>query len=228
MTSYKIAVLGGTGAQGKGLAYRFAAAGHTVTIGSRTASRAEAAAREITTRLTGPGAVAGASNLDAAAAGGLVVLAVPYDGHAELVAELAPHLAGKVVVSCVNPLGFDKRGPYGLDVPDRSAAEEAARLAPQAVVVGAFHHVSAVRLWENTEALGHEDVLICGDNPEAKQVVAELARAVTGRDGVDAGPLRLARQLEPFTAVLIGINKRYKVHSGLLISDLPREPATQA
>lgn len=220
MTTHQIAVIGGTGPQGRGLAYRFALHGHQVVIGSRVQERAEQAAASIRERV--PRAqVSGAANVAAVSAAGVVVLAVPYDGHDDLVAGMADALAGKTVISCVNPLGFDKQGPYGLDVPGGSAAEQAASLVPDAKVVGAFHHVSAVSLWGDADFLDHEDVLVCGDDQEAKQVAIELARAVTGRDGVDGGALRLARQLEPLTAVLISINKRYKTRSGVAISGVP-------
>jgi len=220
VTTHQIAVIGGTGPQGRGLAYRFALHGHQVVIGSRVQERAEQAAASIRERV--PRAqVSGAANVAAVSAAGVVVLAVPYDGHDDLVAGMADALAGKTVISCVNPLGFDKQGPYGLDVPGGSAAEQAASLVPDAKVVGAFHHVSAVSLWGDADFLDHEDVLVCGDDQEAKQVAIELARAVTGRDGVDGGALRLARQLEPLTAVLISINKRYKTRSGVAISGVP-------
>lgn len=220
MTSYRIAVIGGTGPQGKGLAYRFAKHGHAVVLGSRSAERAEAAAADIRERV--PDAdVSGAGNADAAVDADVVLLAVPYDGHDDLVKDLADVLDGKTVISCVNPLGFDKQGPYGLDVPGGSAAETAASIVPGATVVGAFHHVSAVTLWGEDEFLDHEDVLVCGDDKDAKQVAIELARTVTGRDGVDAGRLRLARQLEPLTAVLISINKRYRTRSGIAVSGIP-------
>lgn len=215
-TTQTIAVIGGTGPQGKGLAYRFARHGHTVVIGSRSAERAAETAIEIRERgITGQ--VSGAANADTLAEADLVLLAVPYEGHDDLVASLAEGLAGKIVVSCVNPLGFDKQGPFGLDV-DRSAAEAAAALAPDARVTGAFHHVSAVNLWSDEEYLSHEDVLVCGDDGDAVEAVVALAAAVTGRPGVKAGRLRLARQLEPLTAVLISINKAYKVRSGISIS----------
>ena len=217
MTTYDVAVIGGTGPQGKGLAYRWARHGHRVVLGSRSPERAQEAAAEITARVP-DGSVSGAANTDAAAGAEVVVLAVPYDGHDDLVASLADQLDGKVVISCVNPLGFDKQGPYGLDVPGGSAAETAASLVPSARLVGAFHHVSAVTLWGEEEYLDHEDVLVCGDDADAKAVAIELARAVTARDGVDAGRLRIARQLEPWTAVLISINKRYKTRSGTKIS----------
>ncbi|HET7735201.1 MAG TPA: NADPH-dependent F420 reductase [Nocardioidaceae bacterium] len=216
---FKIAVIGGTGPQGKGLAYRFVKHGHSVVLGSRAAERAEGAAQEIADRVPG-GAVSGATNEDALASCDVVLLAVPYDGHDDLVESLAPALAGKTVISCVNPLGFDKGGPFGKVVPGGSAAETAQSIAAEATVVGAFHHVSAVSLWGDDEFLDHEDVLVCGDDADAKAIAVELATTVTGRPGIDAGKLRLAAQLEPFTAVLISINKKYKVQSGLLVGGL--------
>ncbi|NIY64201.1 NADPH-dependent F420 reductase [Streptomyces malaysiensis] len=223
MATYKLAVIGGTGPQGKGLAYRFSKAGHPVVLGSRQSGRAQVTAAEITARLSDSAAhVSGADNATAADAADIVLLAVPFDGHAALVESLRAQLAAKVVISCVNPLGFDKRGPYGLDVADGSAAEEAQRLVPDAQLVGAFHHLSAVNLWNEAAELEHEDVLVCGDDTEAKAVAIDLARPICGRDGIDVGPLRLARQLEPLTAVLISLNRRYGVRSGLRISGLDK------
>ena len=221
MATYDIAVVGGTGPQGRGLAYRWARHGHRVVLGSRSPERAGDTAAEIRERLP-EASVGAAGNAEAAGGADVVVLAVPYDGHDELVSSLAGELAGKVVVSCVNPLGFDRSGPYGLDVPGGSAAEVAQALVPDARVVGAFHHVSAVTLWGGSDYLDHEDVLVCGDDEDAKRVAVELARAVTSRDGVDAGRLRIARQLETWTAVLISVNKRYRTRSGVSISGLPR------
>jgi 8-hydroxy-5-deazaflavin:NADPH oxidoreductase len=191
-----------------------------VVLGSRAAERAQATAEEIRERVGGA-SISGATNDEAAAGADVVVVSVPYDGHDALVTSLADRLAGKVVISCVNPLGFDKQGPYGLDVAGGSAAETTASLVPQARVVGAFHHVSAPLLWGDADYLDHEDVLVCGDDDEAKKAAIELARAVTSRDGVDAGRLRIARQLEPWTAVLISINKRYKTRAGTAISGIP-------
>lgn len=216
MHPHHIAVLGGTGPQGRGLALRFAAAGHSVTIGSRDAERAVAAARLLEERLPGA-SVAAASNVAAAAAAEVVLIAVPWGSHVALVDEVAGHLAGKVVITCANPLGFDERGPYGLPL-ERSAAEETQARVPDARVVGAFHHVSARLLWEEPEATSADHVLVCGDDDGAKALVVSLARAVTGSAGVDAGALRMARLLEPFTAVLISVNKRYGTHSGLALT----------
>ena len=119
----RIGILGGTGPQGRGLTRRFAAAGHEVLIGSRSTERAH----EVAADYAGLGAVRGGSNADAADAD-LVVVTVPYDGHAALLTGLAEQLAGKIVVDCVNPLGFDKQGPYPLPVEAGSAAQEAQRI----------------------------------------------------------------------------------------------------
>ncbi|MFC6287720.1 NADPH-dependent F420 reductase [Nocardioides sp. GCM10027113] len=219
--SFRVAVVGGTGPQGKGLGYRFARHGHTVVLGSRSAERAQEAAAEVNARLSNGGVeTLGATNEAACEGADVVLLAIPYDGHDELVATLP--LAGKTVISCVNPLAFDKRGAHGrvIDGGEGSAAESAQRLAPESVVVGAFHHVSAVSLWGDADYLADEDVLVCGDSAEGKAVAIELARSVTGRPGVDAGKLRLARQLEPLTAVLISINRKYRIHSGIRVAGL--------
>jgi NADPH-dependent F420 reductase len=214
-----IAIIGGTGPQGKGLGYRFAKGGHDVILGSRSEGRAMEAATELGERTTS-GSVRGAANAKAAEAADLVLLAIPFDGHDDLVVELAPQLAGKLVVSCVNPLGFDKRGPHGLDLGPTSAAEKAQMLLPDSKVVGAFHHLSAATLISEIDMLDHEDVLVCGDDADAKVAVIDLAATVTGKPGVDAGALRLARQLEPLTAVLISVNRRYKVRSGIAVVGL--------
>ncbi|MGD6979056.1 MULTISPECIES: NADPH-dependent F420 reductase [Citricoccus] len=214
---YRIAVIGGTGPQGRGLAYRMALAGHTVTIGSRDAGRAAEKAEEIAAKVGNGAVISGTDNASAAADADVVILAVPWDGHAELVTSLAPSLSGKTVISCVNPLAFDEHGPYGLTL-EESAAEEAQRLAPEAAVVGSFHHVAALTLWKTDGPISHEDVLVCGDDQDAKDLVMDLAPAVTGKRGIDAGALRLARQLEPLTAVLININKKYKTRSGVAVT----------
>lgn len=216
----RIAVVGGTGPQGRGLGYRLARAGHPVVLGSRDAGRAEAAAKELRALPGVTAPIDGAANEDAVRGAGIVLLAVPYQGHAELVASLADALAGKLIISCVNPLGFDKGGPYGLSVEAGSAAEEAAGLVPSATVVGAFHHLAAPLLLDPEADLSHEDVLVCGDDADAKARVLALAADVTGGRAVDAGRLRLAAQLEPLTAVLISVNKRYKTRSGVALTGL--------
>ena len=219
MTSYDIAVIGGTGPQGRGLAYRWAKHGHRVVLGSRSADRATEAAAEITARGTA-GPVSGASNADAAAGADVVVLAVPYDGHDDLVSSLAGQLAGKTVISCVNPLGFDKQGPYALQVEEGSATQQAAAILADSRVVGAFHNVSAVLLEDPGVEQVDTDVLVLGDDREATTLVQELADAVPGMRGVYGGRLRNAHQVEALTANLIAINRRYKCHAGLRVTDV--------
>ena len=163
LTGTTVAVLGGTGPQGRGLARRFAAAGLPVVIGSRSAERATETAQTLA-EATG-GRVTGADNAEAAGAGDIVVVAVPWDGHGELLRSLASALAGKVVVDCVNPLGFDKRGAYALQVEEGSAAQQAEALLPDSTVVGAFHNVSAVKLEDPEVEDVDTDVLVLGDVP---------------------------------------------------------------
>ncbi len=213
-----VAIVGGTGPQGRGLARRFASAGIRVVIGSRTTEKAVAIATELAAA-TG-GSVTGAANAGAAAAGDIVLVAVPWDGHAQLLKELAPALAGKVVVDCVNPLGFDKQGAYALHVEEGSAAQQAASILSESTVVGAFHNVSAVLLEDPTVERVDTDVLVLGDDREATDLVQELAAAIPGVRGVYGGRLRNAHQVEAFTANLISINRRYKAHSGLKVTDI--------
>jgi NADPH-dependent F420 reductase len=218
LTGSTVAILGGTGPQGRGLARRFAAAGLAVVIGSRSAERAAETAGSLA-ESTG-GSVTGAGNEDAAVAGDVVVVAVPWEGHAELLVGLSAALAGKVVVDCVNPLGFDKQGAFALTVDEGSAAEQARALLPESRVVAAFHHVSAVHLEDPEVAEVETDVLVLGDDRDATDLVQELASVVPGMRGVYGGRLRNAHQVEALTANLISINRRYKAHAGLRVTDV--------
>ena len=209
-----IGILGGTGPQGKGLALRWAVAGQSVMIGSRDSRRAAEIAAELGHGITG------GANYDVAAETDIVLVAVPYDGHAALITEVAPAVSGKVLIDCVNPLGFDKQGAFPLTVPEGSAAQQAAALAPDARVVAAFHHISAVKLQDLEQELDI-DVLVLSEDREAADEVIALASLVPGMRGVFAGRLRNAGQVEALTANLISINRRYKVHSAIRITDLP-------
>jgi 8-hydroxy-5-deazaflavin:NADPH oxidoreductase len=215
-----LAVLGGTGDQGRGLARRFALAGHRVVIGSRAVERAEQAARELAETLPTGAAVDGADNQGAAAAGDVVIVSVPWEGHADLLRALAPTLAGKVVVDCVNPLGFDKQGAYALDVEEGSAAQQAAVVLPDSTVVAAFHHVSAKLLIDPRVDSIDTDVLVLGEDRAATDLVQALASQITGMRGIYGGRLRNARQVEALTANLVSVNRRYKAHAGLRITDV--------
>jgi NADPH-dependent F420 reductase len=214
VSALSVGVLGGTGDQGRGLALRLAMAGHDVVVGSRDAARASGIAADL-----GHG-VAGADNAGCAKDCDLVIVAVPWEGHAQLLAPLAEVLAGKVVVDCVNPLGFDKQGAFALDVEEGSAAEQAAALLPDSHVVGAFHHLSAVLLLDTSVATVDTDVLVVGDDRASTDTVQALAGRIPGIRGLYAGRLRNARQVEALTANLISVNRRYKAHAGLRVTDV--------
>jgi NADPH-dependent F420 reductase len=209
-----IGILGGTGDQGKGLARRFALAGHPVLIGSRDAGRAQEAADSI-----GNGA-RGAENAAVAAEADIVIVAVPWDGHKAILSALREPLAGKIVIDCVNPLGFDKQGAYALPVEEGSAAQQAAAVLTDSRVVAAFHHVSAVLLLDPAVDKVDLDVLVLGDDREATDTVQALASVIPGVRGVYGGRLRNAHQVEALTANLISINRRYKAHAGIRLTDI--------
>ena len=217
--AHTIALIGGTGPEGRSLATRFALAGHTVIIGSRDAERGVTAGRELAEAL-GRDNVRGAGNEEAAAAANIVVVVVPYSAHRPTLEGLREQLAGKIVVDAVVPVVFD-RGPRPVDVAAGSATEEAAEILKDtgALVIGAFHNLSAEVLLE-PEVSVDADVLVTGDAADAKQTVMALAGEIAGVRGVDAGPLRFSRFVEGITILLIGINGRYKVHSGVHVSGL--------
>jgi NADPH-dependent F420 reductase len=214
VTHITVGVLGGTGEQGRGLALRFARAGHRVVIGSRSAERAQEIAD------TMGDLVSGASNEEAARAADVVIVAVPWDGHRDLLASLAESLAGKIVVDCVNPLGFDKQGAFALPVEEGSAAQQAADVLPDSRVVAAFHHISAVLLLDETVESIDTDVVVLGDDRDATDIVQALASRIPGIRGIYGGRLRNAGQVEAWTANLISMNRRYKVHAGVRITDI--------
>jgi 8-hydroxy-5-deazaflavin:NADPH oxidoreductase len=220
VTELSVGILGGTGPQGRGLAYRFARAGQRVLIGSRSTERGRQAAQDLC-GLPGVEAstVDGGDNPFACAAD-VVIVAVPWEGHGATLEELRPALAGKLVVDCVNPLGFDKQGAYPLAVSEGSAAQQAAALLPESTVCAAFHHVSAALLVDPEVDTIELDVLVLGEDRDATSTVQALASRISGMRGVYAGRLRNAGQVEAFTANLISINRRYKVHAGIRVTDL--------
>ena len=209
-----VGVLGGTGPQGKGLAYRLAKAGQQVIIGSRAADRARSAAAEL-----GHG-VEGADNAECARRSDIVIVAVPWDGHGKTLESLSEELAGKLVVDCVNPLGFDKKGAYALKPQEGSAAEQAAALLPDSRVTAAFHHLSAVLLQDPEIEEIDTDVMVLGEERADVELVQALAGRIPGMRGVFSGRLRNAHQVESLVANLISVNRRYKAHAGLRVTDV--------
>ncbi|MDQ3105785.1 MAG: NADPH-dependent F420 reductase [Actinomycetota bacterium] len=226
LTGTRLAILGGTGQQGRGLACRLAAAGVAVTLGSRDPDRAAAAAvevQDIARRLAGSDLsrpVTGGANADVVPDADVVVVSVPWAAHGDTLRELEPALRDLIVVDTVNPLGFDGRGPYALGVAEGSAAEQAAALLPRCRVVAAFQHVSAVLLLDPQLPTIETDVLVLSDDRAAADQVIALAGAVPGMRGILAGRLRNAGQVEALTANLIAINKRYKAHAGIRVTDV--------
>ncbi|MCF3965119.1 NADPH-dependent F420 reductase [Streptomyces fuscigenes] len=209
-----VGVLGGTGDQGRGLAYRLARAGQKVIIGSRSAERAASAAAEL-----GHG-VEGADNAGCASRSDIVIVAVPWEGHADTLRSLADELADKLVVDCVNPLGFDKKGAYALTPEEGSAAEQAAALLPGSRVTAAFHHLSAVLLQNPDVEQIDTDVMVLGESRADTDLVQALAARIPGMRGVFAGRLRNAHQVESLVANLISVNRRYKAHAGVRLTDI--------
>jgi 8-hydroxy-5-deazaflavin:NADPH oxidoreductase len=212
-----IAILGGTGKEGAGLATRWAIAGHSIIIGSRDPARAHDKAVELRDKAHKI-PIVGHSNAEAAALGEVVVVALPATGLAATLPEVRDACRGKVVVSTVVPLTFG--GPRLFTPPaEGSAAELVQTLLPEARVVAAFHHIAAHEL-SSTEHPIDCDLLMCSGDAEAKNVVAELGRSM-GLRSLDAGPLTNAGPVEAITAILATINRRYKVkNSGIKITGL--------
>ena len=225
MTS-AVALVGGTGRSGPGLALRFAMAGVRVHIGSREASRGAEAAERVGAQLAelgrgGAGEVSGHTNADAVARAETVLVTVPYEGQAELLVELAGALDGRVVVSTVVPVRWDRAlGPVALAVPEGSAAEQAAALVPGARVAAGFHSLSSSLLVKPEVRIG-SDVVVTGDDADAKRVAMELAELIDGVRAVDGGALRYARFSEGLTVLLMSINRVNRAHTGVVITDLP-------
>jgi NADPH-dependent F420 reductase len=212
-----LAVLGGTGKQGPGLAYRWARAGYHVLVGSRTREKAEAAAAALNERLGGE-VVHGLTNEDAARQCDIAVLTVPYRAHRSLLETLRPALEGKILVDVTVPLGVDVTR---VSMPTAgSACQEAQEiLGPDVQVVGAFQNISNIHLAEDHPIDCH--VLVCGDRSSAREQVLHLVEAA-GLTGWDAGPLQNAMVVEGLASILLGINKRHKVRgAGIRITGTP-------
>ncbi len=212
-----IAILGGTGKEGAGLATRWAIVGHSIIIGSRDPERAKSKAAELR-QLTHKLPIMGESNVEAARLGTVVVIALPAQGLAATLPEVRDGCRDKVVVSTVVPLTFG--GPrLHTPPPAGSSAEEAQALMPDAKVVAAFHHIAAHELAEADHPIDC-DLLLCGAAADAKETVAELARSM-GLRPIDVGALSNAGPLEGITAILATINRRYKLkNSGFKITGL--------
>jgi 8-hydroxy-5-deazaflavin:NADPH oxidoreductase len=232
-----IAILGGTGPAGMGLALRWARAGETIILGSRDAERAQACANRIREKIagtrdsSGEAQISGMENSAASAAADLLVLTVPFEGQAGLLKQLKLSIrAGSVLIDATVPLAasIGGRASRTLGVWQGSAAQQAAELVPKGVsVVAAFHNLSADLLngSESGDPAGEAaldcDVVVCSDDPSATEIVRNLAAKIPGVRALDGGKLENARIIEQITALLIGMNIRYKGHAGIRITGLP-------
>jgi 8-hydroxy-5-deazaflavin:NADPH oxidoreductase len=218
-----IAVIGGTGPAGMGLALRWARAGETVVIGSRNEQRAQVAADSIRAKVGNQANVSGMENSAACAAADILMLTVPFEGQASLLKQLKSSIApGSILIDATVPLAsaVGGRASRPLGVWQGSAAEQTAELVPKGVsVVAAFHNLSAELL--NGDAPLDCDVIVCSDDADAAKLTGELASQIPGVRALDGGKLENARIIENITALLIGLNIRHKGHAGIRITGLP-------
>ena len=211
--------LGGTGEEGKGLAFRLALAGESVMIGSRDEARAVEAAAEVND-LLGKQVAIGANNLQTAEESDIVFVTVPYSAQAMLLGDVGQYLKSKIVIDVIAPMSFVRGvGAQAINIENGSAAEEAQELVPESFVVSAFQNVSAAELvLPNIPMIG--DVLVCGDDKDSKQRVMELVCLIDKLKPVDGGMLFNSKYVEQITPLLVNINRLYKAHSGIHITGL--------
>ena len=211
-----LAILGGTGPEGKGLALRLAMAGETPIIGSRDASRGAAAAQELS-QLAQDVDIRGSDNSGAVLQADVVFLAFPYEGQRPVLEDLGPALKGKIVVSVIAPMKFERgKGASAVEVEAGSAAQEAQGMLPESQVVAAFQNASAEELLDPNISM-EGDVVVCSDHPAAKKIVMDLADQIKDLRGVDGGSLANAKYVEQITPLLVNINRIYKTHSSIKI-----------
>ena len=211
-----LAILGGTGPEGKGLALRLAMAGETPIIGSRDASRGAAAAQELS-QLASNVDIRGSDNSGAVLQADVVFLAFPYEGQRPVLEGLGPALKGKIVVSVIAPMKFERgKGASAVEVGAGSAAQEAQDMLPESQVVAAFQNASAEELLEPNITM-EGDVVVCSDHPAAKKIVMDLADQIKDLRGIDGGSLANAKYVEQITPLLVNINRIYKTHSSIKI-----------
>lgn len=210
--------IGGTGPEGRGLALRFALAGERVVVGSRDEERAARAAESVSEFAPG-GSVAGALNRDVAREADVVFVVVPFSGHRDTLVPLREPLEGKTVVDVVAPLAFSKGRVSAVPVEEGSAALQAQAILTDSIVVAAFQTISAQDLLVPDRAID-SDVVVCADDPGARDDVMKLAERIGGVRAVNGGGLENARYVEDFTALLLNINRIYKAHSTIKIGGI--------
>jgi 8-hydroxy-5-deazaflavin:NADPH oxidoreductase len=218
---WRIALIGGTGPEGRGLAQRLALAGHTVVIGSRSAERAREVAAHLRNEAGDIADITGASNAEVVPGADLTMLTIPYSGLHDTLPPLERDLRNKIVISTIAPIEFRDGRPVALQVEAGSAAQEVARMLPEARVVSAFQTVDAHALSDLQQELD-TDVLVSSDDTEARRLVVRLANGIAGVRALSAGRLASSRYVEECTALLITLNRIYKSHSGIRITGVDR------
>jgi hypothetical protein len=218
MSDLRIAIIGGTGPEGLGLAMRFARAGHLVFVGSRTEERALEAVQKVKEKVP-DGDVFGGPNPEGAAKADVIFLTVPADAHRDTLTALAEEIGDKILVDVVVPMVFDKDGPRAILVEAGSAGEEAQQLLPNAKVISGLHHLDGKELQKIDKPM-QGDVVVAGDDKNAKRKVMELVEDIQYVRALDGGPLSNSRYLEEFTVQLIHINRIYKSHAGIRITGI--------
>lgn len=217
-TTPTIGILGGTGALGSGLAYRWSKAGLKVVIGSRNPENAEATASTLQEQSGNVASVTGAGLKECASQADVIVIAVPWDAHKETVDTIASVSSGKVILDVVSPLGGGPGGLRALKPEAGSACQEAQNILVESHVVGGFHHVSAVKLSDVTSSSVDTDVMIVGDDDAALAVIEDLVSRIPGMRAVRSGKLMNASAVEGLTANLISANRYYKTHAGVRVT----------
>jgi NADPH-dependent F420 reductase len=218
MTEARIAIVGGTGPEGLGLAMRFTKAGHMVYIGSRSEERAAEAVEKVKAKLP-EGDVFGGLNAEGAEKADFVFLTVPSDAHQSTLEELAEQIDDKILIDVVVPMLWDKDGPKAIPVDEGSAAMQARALLPKAKVISGFHHLDGTELQKVDKPL-QGDVIVAGDHKPSKKKVMDLVEQIEYVRALDGGGLTNSRYLEEFTVQLLQINKIYKSHAGVRITGI--------
>lgn len=218
MGDARIAIIGGTGDEGMGLAMRFAKSGHLVYIGSRSEERAAEAVAKVKEKVP-EGDIFGGMNREGAEKADYVFITVPSDAHRDTLIDLAEAIGEKILVDVVVPMVFDKEGPRAILVDEGSAAEEAQALVPKAKVISGLHHLDGKELQKVDKPM-QGDVVVVGDHKTAKRKVMELVEEIQYVRALDGGPLSNSRYLEEWTVQLIHINKIYKSHAGIRVTGI--------
>ena len=218
-----IGFIGGTGPEGRGLALRFAMAGKEVFIGSRNQERGQGIAQELGQVVPSIASrIQGGDNQQACEKGDMVLITTPFEGQKDTLEALKEELKGKIVVNVIAPLKFEKgKGAMPVDVAEGSAAEQAQAILKDSIIIGAFQNASAEELLEPDKSADC-DVVVCGDDADAKKQVMDLTEIIQGMRAVDGGKLFNSKVVESITALIININRIYKSHASIKITGIDK------